>query len=311
MDIAQTALDGALLPAAVAAGVALAARPWRGSSDPIAPRVSAAALTASWLVACFALFGLPSLPPADATDWAFWLGALAPLPALPGIASRAPLRLALVIALGAAVAWALIAPLAAYALSPVEAFAWALAVTASVVYLERVIASSAERVDPRGAALGLTLLAAGVASALILSGTASLAQRVGGLAAGLGALCAIGLRWPRAARVAAGAPVIAVVLGASSWSGFFYAELSPLVLALLLAAPLALVAARPLAAGAARPLVALTIPALLMVVPVGAANGVAASLYFTEPEAAAPTVDTASDPDANATDGGYDYDYGY
>ena len=193
-------------------------------------------------------------------------------------------------------------------------------VGATFVALDQGLSRALAGLDPRGGALAVIVLVSGAAAATLLSDVASLAQVTGGLAAALGAVFALGLWRPAAATLGAATPVIAAVVASTLWGAVLYANGRYEVVALIVAAPLLLWALRRALARPRPLLVALALPALVTLVPVGAAAGLAARAYFAdtsaETEAAPAAAPGAAAPGSTAPAAapaaeGYDPNYGY
>ncbi|TNF28648.1 MAG: hypothetical protein EP329_17460 [Deltaproteobacteria bacterium] len=305
MDPVQAGLIGVVAPSVAATAlILLLRRPW-GSAN-AAPWATGLALAVAYGVAFALILGWPSLPPIDMTHATPWLV----IPAV-GIAFL-PLRVAkgralATAALGLLNAAMLLGPLAGRSFDATELVLHALLIAASFAALQTGIERATAELDPRAGVLAALTLVSGAAAAILLSDIASLAQVTGGLAAGLGALFALGLWRPELARVTHAAPVIATVVGGTLWGAVLYANGRYEVAVLLAITPLVLWALRSTLARPRRLLARLAVPALIALVPVGAAAGLAASAYFADSsEQVAPATDGSA-----PADDGYDPNYGY
>jgi|GEM_PF-3024367 len=308
MDPVQALLIGVLAPAfAAIALVLLLRRPW-AARPAAAPWATALALAASYGVAFALILGWPQLPPVDMTHATPWLIIFAVgVSILPLEAGRA--RTIATAVLGLLNGSILVAPLAGRVFDAPMVVLHVALVAATFTALQTGIERALRDVDARGGTLAVTTLVAGAAAATLLSDIASLAQIMGGLAAGLGALFALGLWRPPLARVAQAAPVVATIVGGTLWGAVLYASGRYEVVLLIAATPLILWALRPTLARPTRALTKLAVPALVALLPVGAAAAIAAGGYFGEPEAEVAPASTADD--GAAADEGYDPNYGY
>ena len=300
----QTALLLTVLaPALAAAGlIALALAGGRGG------RASAAATTPlafiapfGALAACVPVRGWPGVPPNDASLWPIWLGFVIAVYAAVEGARQMP---AVSTWLGRGALSIIVAVLVAKPLMVHQwsaAFSALVAVTAGAISTVcwSAVAHRAGTARGPGLPLGLAALCAVAAATLGASGTALLAQCVGGMAAGLGLYFLAALKWPDlSARTVVG-PVIALLAG-FLLGGVLYAEVRLVSVALLVVAALAvgLVPWPPKLATGLRSAVAYGV---IVAVLGGAAVG--ASLLPRTP-----TAEESSPGD----DGGDDYDgYGY
>lgn len=299
----QTALLLTVLaPALIGAGlIALALVSGRGDRESaIAAAPLALLAPAGALAACVPVRGWPGLPPTDASLWPIWLGfAIAVFATIEGT-RRLPM----------AWAWlgrgALSVVAAVLVAKPLMDHQWSAAFSALVAATGGALsgvcwsamARRAETARGPGLPLGLAALCAVTAATLGASGTALLAQCVGGMAASVGVYFLAALKWPDLSARSVVGPVIALIAG-FLLGGVLYAEVRLISVALLVAAALAvgLVPWPPKLATGLRSAVAYGITVAVLG---GAAVG--ASLL---PQA---TTTEDSSPD----DGGDDYDgYGY
>ncbi|PKN56676.1 MAG: hypothetical protein CVU56_14970 [Deltaproteobacteria bacterium HGW-Deltaproteobacteria-14] len=309
MDPVRALIDGVLAPVLVAAVVVLAIRrPWRSGRADTRGWGVGIALAAAYGIGFALVLGWPALPPVDVTHATPWLAIVAAaIAALP--ARAAALRRAAVGILGLLTGALLVSPLLDHGLGGASAALHVFLVGATFVLVDGGLERALTGLEPRAGALAVTTLTGGGAVAVLLSDVASLAQVTGGLAAGLGALFALGLWRPAAADVTRATPVVAAVLASTLWSAVLYANGRYEVVALLAASPLVLWRVGPAVARTRRAIVALAIPTLVILLPIGAAAGLAARAYFAEP--AAETAPLAvPDSDSPAADG-YDPNYGY
>jgi len=305
MDPVQAGLIGVVAPSVAAAAlILLLRRPWGAANA--APWVAGLALAVAYGVAFALILGWPSLPPVDMTHATPWLAipavgvAILPLCAAKG-------RTLATAALGLLNAAMLLGPLAGRSFDAPQLVLHALLIAASFAALQTGLERATAKLDPRAGALAALTLVSGAAAATLLSDIASLAQVTGGLAAGIGALFALGLWRPELARVTQAAPVVATIVGSTLWGGVLYANGRYEVTLLLAVTPLVLWALRSTLARPRRLLVRLAVPALVALIPVGAAAGLAAKAYFADSsEQSAPATDGSA-----PADDGYDPNYGY
>lgn len=305
MDPVQAGLIGVVAPGAAAAAlILLLRRPWAATAA--APWAAGGALALAYAVAFALILGWPALPPIDMTHATPWLVVPAVgVAILPLRATRG--RILATAVLGLLNASILVAPLAGRVLDAPQMVLHAGLVVATFVALQTGLERVSSALDPRAGALATLTLVAGAAVAILFSDVASLAQVTGGLAAGLGALFVLGLWRPELARVTHAAPIVATVVGGTLWGAVLYANGRYEVVGLIAATPLVLWALGPTLARPRRLLARLAVPALVALLPVGAAAGLAGRAYFAEPTAQAAPTATGDTPAAD----GYDPDYGY
>ena len=309
MDPVRSLIDGVLVPILVAAVLILVLRrPWRAAAPAGAGWAVGIALAAAYGVGFTLLLGWPALPPLDVTHATPWLAVIAAaIAALPARAGA--VRGAAVGALGLLTGALLVSPLLGHGLSTASAALHIFLVGATFALFDRGLERAVTGLEPRSGTLAVTTLTAGVATVVLFSDVASLAQVTGGLAAALGALFAVGLWRPAAADISRATPVIATILASTLWSAVLYANGRYEVVALLAATPLVLWRLRPILANPRRAILTLAIPTAIALLPIGAAAGLAARSYFGAPVGdVAPAAVPGSD--APAT-GGYDPNYGY
>lgn len=218
MDGPSALLFGVLIPAVIA-GIVLLVSGRRARAEPEAPRpvAGALALGAGYLAAHALLVGVPPVPGPDVTipflGWIFWMAAgavlLAPLRAAPVVARFGN---AFYVALFSILPYHLIRqPGPAPAALDFGGFGG--------VLLAYALWTATERLAHRrpGPALPAALWAAcaGTAAMVLANASASLAQLVGSLAAGLGAAVVVALL-VRGAHLASGAIAILAVVVASA-----------------------------------------------------------------------------------------------
>ena len=271
----QVALNGllwiALAPAASVVAVGLLAT---RLPDRLRPAVAGAALLLGLLVAWLGLAGLPK-PAADAQAWVP-LGALA-AGALALAAERllpARLRTPAVALVGLAAlsffGFKLLAPLAGVwiegqTLALVSQKEWAVDALALAFLSWLGVTHAARRVAAPVVLGPLALALVGVALSAALTGSASMAERVGAAATATATAGFLGWRFPKAAPgVAAGAVAVSVALFASY--AHFYVETPRPGLSLIVLAPLGVLAALNIQ----RTLLAVVVALAATAVPVGA-----------------------------------------
>jgi hypothetical protein len=245
------ALYGVALPALAAAGwyVVTRARLRAGG----AAWVAALALLSAYVVGHVGLLGRPPFPPREAAHWTLWVACVAGALSLAEAASPPRLEGALRWALRAAVAagglYGMLAVLIEHSWGP---WAGALGVAGSTgaalvgwAALERsFVARPGHPATPWWA---LSSIAAGAALALALTGSLSLGQLAGALAAGLGvtAAAALILRSPRFVPAAGPVPVwiltglltAGVCFSSLPWSSALLLALAPATLLVIPPAP--------------------------------------------------------------------------
>ena len=254
MDPLDLFLRVGLLPAAVCAVLALAARAARR-----APRLRdaavALALAAGFCAALYATGSRPSLPLApsdDAWKWVFWLAPAGAALGIAGSFARAGRIEGLLLrwAAGAGASWLVLRALVPHAVAVPEALGRAAAggLVAAGVWTALLIAAGRSG-RPALVGLGPLLVAVlGTASVLLRNGSSvTMTEAAGALAACVGSTAA--LTWLRggAPLPAAAAPAVALVfvgllLGAHAYLNFGDVVGFPLPTALLLAAAAACVA---------------------------------------------------------------------
>jgi len=306
MDPIRALLLGVVAPAVLALVLALVLGGWRRAEPSRFSATAAVALAASYVLGWALILGLPKLMPVDvtqATPWFVVLGALLAWPL--GKLGVGP-RVLVSLLLGACIAVWLTSPLVPGTFDTMAAALHGVAVTATFVVFDIGLRAVLPAIDPRGGAIAVVLLVTGVSLAVLFSNVASLAQVVGALAAGLGALIALGLWRRSAAELTSATLVIATVLTTSLWSGKLYAEGDYLVIAVLVALPLVLLASARWLARPRRPLLALALPGLVIVIPLAAITYLASQVYFARGEARSSASEMTK-----PSDDGYDPSYGY
>lgn len=244
----QTALLLTVLaPAAVGAAlVALAVLATRGDrtsagSSVLALLPPALIPAAGALAACVPVRGWPGLPPTDASLWPIWVGFLIAGFAALEAADRLPIAARWVgrVVVSAGVAALVAEPLMNHQWSAGRSVVVVTGAAALTAGCWGALARPASAVRGAPGAAGLAALCATSAAALGASGTALLAQVVGGMATSVGLLFVAGLKWSGLSTRAVVGPVVAL-LGGFVLSGALYAEVQLVSVALLAAAPLAL-----------------------------------------------------------------------
>ncbi len=301
MDPIRIALTGVVAPGALAlvlvvVAALVAKKPGTTWRQLEAPKWAGLALAAGFGLGFSFTLGWPALPPVDVTQVAPWMALFAaPLAFLPGV----PRAVATAV-LGVGVGLFLAAPLYGGA----ELVAHATLIGVTVVAIERGLTLLMPEDNPRGGAIATLVFVSGAATVILLSDTASLAITTGGLAAGLGALVTACFVLPGLAKLGRAAPVLAVVLATHLHASALFAGGRYDVLALVAVTPLVLAAVLGLVTRKERSSrFAVALPALLVLVPLGAASALAATRYFAEPTASTVQPDAATPAD--------DADYGY
>lgn len=238
------------------------------------------------------------LSPHGATDWMPYVALGAAVAS--SVARRIPnaaAKIGVDLVFGVGVAWVIGAAI----VKQREGAAGALLLAGSAASVV-VVGRAFERVlrdRPAVLSTGLLALFVGAVAALAgASGTVRVAQLVGAAAASLGALAATSLVFRRPLFVEAAARVAAAIAVGGALLAFLYAELGPLPVALLGAAPLILVAVS-LAVKSSRLRFAAQLLALLALA--GTAGW----------RAAAPAPPPAADEGSGGSSGDDEYDYGY
>lgn len=283
----ETAIAGVVIPFAVAAivlGLALAAIV-RGHGG-AAPALAAIAVSGGYVLAHLVIIGLPSWPPVEARSWIFVFAiASALLGAADAFVARSAYAWAQRIALGLALALALLAPLLRHSWTKGEG----LVATLALATLFVIVHASADRLRDRGQPTALAAALAGtsgaLAIALVAGGSALLGQLMGALACALTPIffASFGKSAPR---WFSGVTTPAVAIGVAFLAaGTFYAEL-PRHAALLWAAsiPAAALVAAPLTRvlGPRRAWLAIAAAALLPAI-IGTALAIAARAATPDP----------------------------
>jgi hypothetical protein len=265
-------LLGVVLPAAVALAVFVLARTWR--RDSLGRIGTVLAIGGGYLAGHLALRGWPPFPPAESTQWLVFLVLLVTFLGAVDVTSRVPdwVRWAVRAAVSLAVPCLLLQPLVDHAWSPAVAMQWisltALAIFASWSFLDWLASRT------HGATLPLVLLIVSVGTSLVLlfSGSASLGQLAGVLAATMGVSLLLAFLRPGFS-LGHGAVPVAMVLLAGLWiNGKFYAEVPTASAAMLILAPAAIWGVQAAVSKSSRPWqevairsVAVSIPVLLAV----------------------------------------------
>ncbi len=232
---------GLLLPAGAAGLILLLGwRPWKRALEPDAAAAAAGplALGGAWLAAQIAIVGV-ALPPVQASDWLAVLVAAAVLGGLVEALRRPPawMRWSWRAALSLALPALLALPLWRSSWSSLEALAVIGAAAIGVFGAWSLLEAQARRRAGAAMPLLLAVLAGGSALVLALSGSASLGQLGGALAAAVGAALVIALLQPRLS-LAHGAIGPLVIALAGLWlNGTFYADVPIGSLVLLFVAP--------------------------------------------------------------------------
>lgn len=306
-------LWGAFAPALLAAALHLAtSRPWSAARaaattppaaaddpprdqapklDPTTGRWGAAlALAGGYIAGHWGLAGGPLSPNNDVSQLLMYLAAGGGLIGAVEARWRPPvaLRWAIRLAACAASAGLLLRPLLAQGGSAPQLALAIGTVAAGMVAVWSLIEGATER-EP-GPALGLALLFWIVAGAgvLVLSGTATVAQLAGALAAALGGLWVVTWRWSARGRLASIAPVLGLVAVGQWGIGLLYAELPKASFVLLVLAPLGLVLVQLPALARRGPFTRLALRLVFVAMLVGPAVAIAARHYFAPASSAAP-----------------------
>lgn len=186
-------------------------------------------------LALWAVKSLPSLPPADASQWTLWGALVATAYALleGAVPLPSPARWAARGILSALVSFHVVWPLADHTWSAATTATWVLASAAAIVGMWTAVERQAT--DRTGPTVPLALMFVGIATAgtLAASGTALLAQEVGGATATLGVLMVLGLLRPHASWASTLAGPVSVLWGGFLLAGMHYAEVPWMAAALV------------------------------------------------------------------------------
>lgn len=247
LEAVRSVAVGVLAPLLVAASIAtLGWRPWR--RDIVAGSgawVAALAVGAALVVGHGIVVGWPALPPIDAVQWVFWLGIVATL--LGAGAGRWTLPLSFQWPARAVsmltIALLVLRPLlVAGEWNLGEAIANVAAAAATGLVFWSGLAVVGRRASSVGAALVMLVVSSGAAVLLALSGSASLGQIAGAVAAALGVIGVVGWWRPKLAIAAGAAPVTAIAIWTLLVGGHYYADLGWTPMVLVALSPLATLA---------------------------------------------------------------------
>jgi hypothetical protein len=304
----------ALLPAVIAGLVLLIGqRPWRETEQGALARMAAGFGLAVGYAVGYSGILRPTLAPTDITHWLFYLVLLAGAASVVEsfVPERVWLRLAtrVVVALGAS--FLLVRPLLAVTTRQGVALVWfagfAVSIVAIWTSIFRVGTTHRTAISP----LALIVLSSAGAVTLVMGGTAVTGQLLGLVAAGLGGVFVLALRFGDRLDLRSVAPVFAVALVGHGAVGVLYAELPRASLFLLLATPLLL------SITLLAPFFRLRFPALLIswlllaAVPSGLAAALAAQRYFGLQSSTGDPKSPGAKPGGDKAGAGTDDDYGY
>lgn len=216
MDPTALLVGGAAIPAGLALTlVAL------GRLRPGAPVFAALAISFAGFATLHHVLGWPNLPPKRSADYVFLIGQLGVIwvllsPAFPRLAQHLALRALL----SAALLWSLTVNLRAHRWQGAAEIAWPLGLAAAFAATWYGARRAIDVAPPRVGVIALGLWATASAVAIGATGSASLAQLAGGVAAGVGGAALINLFSPRRAdlegAVEVAAPLILMLLFSGS-----------------------------------------------------------------------------------------------
>lgn len=237
---------GVLLPAAVAGVVmAIAWRAWSRSGAPIAGGRwgGAAGFALAFLAGYVGILGRPPLKPVESTHWLFYLVAVAGLAGVVHslLPDRIPkiIRAILPVLITAALVALTVKPMIQYSWTTGQAAAWIAGLSAMTLALWAAMAALAERLPGPALPAAWTIAAAGLATVIGISGSASYGQLAGTLASALGAAMVLA-SWKPDLSLARGAVApMAVIYAGLLINGYFYANAGEFRSAWMVLAPLA------------------------------------------------------------------------
>ena len=286
MFLLKLALFGALIPAVVAGAALLAAwRPWRKQ----APVVDgfwggALGLGLGYLAGHAGLQGLPGFPPAEATQWLVYLALAAPLLGLATALREVPawLRLGLQVVFSFATPTVLLHQMITHTWGVEAGAVLIVGLGTGIFLLWTVIEALSRRETGPSLPLALTIVAAGSAAVVLFSGSASLGQLGGVLAATLSVAFSVACFKPSLTLARGAVPVVVVLLSALWIIGFFFAEVQLPSALLLVVAPLAAWVAKVRALKDRPSWQVLLARATAVLVPVSVAVALAASTWASD-----------------------------
>lgn len=265
-------LLGVLLPAVVS-GVVFWLEWQLGRRESAWP--GALALGLAYGAGHWGVIGWPAFPPVDVTHWLPYLALAAMLFGLRDGLWPMPVwqRWALRLTLTGGTLWLLLRPLARNSWTGSQTVWWLAGLGAAFLIVWWQVDTLAERTRGAAIPLALMVLGTGTSIALVLGRSALLGQLAGALTAALGAAWVVS--WFHSGlRLARGAVPVIVVLLAGFWlSGYFYAEVPAVTVALLWLAPAGLWAGEWSRAQSLKPWQGALVRAAAVLVPMALALG--------------------------------------
>ncbi len=292
------------------------ARPWlrgaRGQAavPPVLATTPGIAIAAGFAAGYVSILGWPPLAPAAADQWLIHIGFGAAIIGIFETLYRDAswvIRVAVRWTASAAMVWLLAQSRIEYAWSGSESVIIVIGLGAALTAGWSVIDRARHEVQGAAVPLALLALTAGAAGTLVVSGTASMGQTAGALAAALGAVMVGAWLFPQRMPLVSVLPVAVLLLGAHWLVAYFYASMPTATLALLLVAPVMILVGALATRRSQSGLIRALALAIAVTIPVAAAGGFAASVYFADATPAyAPS--SAGDTGGDDADGDYGYD---